>query len=71
MARGAFIVLEGLDRAGKSTQVNLLLNALMERKITAEKRNFPGNFFFYNLKISKLKIFILAIYMESKLSVKF
>lgn len=41
IVRGAFIVLEGADRAGKSTQVNLLLNALQNLKITVEKRCFP------------------------------
>lgn len=45
MTRGAFIVLEGLDRSGKSTQVGLL-----EKRLRAEGRDvrvmrFPGRFF--------------------------
>ena len=39
MARGAFIVLEGLDRAGKSTQAALLLQALKE---PTQKIVFPS-----------------------------
>lgn len=42
MVRGAFIVLEGLDRAGKSTQVSMLIDALTKLGIHAEKRVFPG-----------------------------
>lgn len=47
VARGAFIVLEGLDRSGKSTQVGLL-----EKRLKAEGRNvrvmrFPGTFAFF------------------------
>ncbi|XP_058803430.1 thymidylate kinase [Phymastichus coffea] len=41
MVRGAFIVMEGLDRAGKSTQVSMLLEALKKRNISTEKRVFP------------------------------
>lgn len=45
VTRGAFIVLEGLDRSGKSTQVGLL-----EKRLKAEGREvrvmrFPGRFF--------------------------
>lgn len=44
VTRGAFIVLEGLDRSGKSTQVGLL-----EKRLKAEGREvrvmrFPGRF---------------------------
>lgn len=44
VTRGAFVVLEGLDRSGKSTQV-----ALLEKKLRAEGREvrvmrFPGRF---------------------------
>lgn len=42
MARGAFIVLEGLDRAGKSTQVSMIVQALKERNVPVESRVFPG-----------------------------
>lgn len=37
VARGAFIVIEGLDRAGKSTQVSLLAKSLDARSL-----KFPG-----------------------------
>ncbi|XP_043577963.1 thymidylate kinase [Bombus pyrosoma] len=40
-ARGALIVLEGCDRAGKSTQAKLLVNALKRRNIPVEQRAFP------------------------------
>ena len=43
-ARGAFIVLEGPDKSGKSTQAALLAKSLKRRKIpylrTRERRNF-------------------------------
>ncbi|XP_050577793.1 thymidylate kinase [Bombus affinis] len=39
--RGALIVLEGCDRAGKSTQAKLLVNALKQRDIPVEQRAFP------------------------------
>lgn len=41
MARGALIVLEGCDRAGKSTQAKLLVNALKQRNIPVQQRAFP------------------------------
>ena len=41
--RGALLVLEGCDRAGKSTQVKMLLQALNDRLIPAEAISFPGN----------------------------
>lgn len=40
--RGAFIVLEGLDRSGKSTQVEKLVAALQERGVDAVTARFPG-----------------------------
>jgi len=40
--RGALIVLEGCDRAGKSTQVKLLMNALNELRIPAKHQAFPS-----------------------------
>lgn len=42
--RGAFIVFEGLDRSGKSTQTNLLLNYLKLKNIKAVQMRFPGIF---------------------------
>ena len=39
--RGVFILLEGLDRSGKSTQCLLLMDALRERKIAVRAMHFP------------------------------
>ncbi|XP_014222377.1 thymidylate kinase [Trichogramma pretiosum] len=41
MGRGAFIVFEGLDRAGKSTQVSMLTDALRARGVAVQKQSFP------------------------------
>lgn len=43
VARGALIVFEGCDRAGKSTQVKMLLEALKKLSVPTEARAFPGN----------------------------
>jgi dTMP kinase len=40
--RGAFIVCEGVDRCGKTTQIGLLLKALQDQGIPAEAIRFPG-----------------------------
>ena len=40
--RGALIVLEGCDRAGKSTQCKKLVQALIERGQRAKLMAFPG-----------------------------
>ncbi|KAE8750365.1 hypothetical protein FOCC_FOCC002924 [Frankliniella occidentalis] len=39
--RGALIVFEGCDRAGKTTQCKMLVDALNKRNIRAEYMNFP------------------------------
>ncbi|XP_031844304.1 thymidylate kinase [Nomia melanderi] len=39
--RGALIVFEGCDRAGKSTQVKMLIEALTKRNVPAECQAFP------------------------------
>jgi hypothetical protein len=44
IARGAFIVIEGLDRAGKSTQVKKLCDKLYETGHNIKTVRFPGNF---------------------------
>ena len=40
--RGAFIVLEGLDRSGKSTQCSRLVDNLNAQGIKAKGIRFPG-----------------------------
>mmetsp|Transcript_7169 Transcript_7169/g.14371 ORF Transcript_7169/g.14371 Transcript_7169/m.14371 type:complete len:214 (+) Transcript_7169:111-752(+) len=40
-ARGAFIVFEGVDRCGKTTQTQRLVQALQQRKIDVELCRFP------------------------------
>lgn len=40
--RGAFIVIEGLDKSGKSTQVEALLRRLQESQASAKLIKFPG-----------------------------
>ncbi|KAH8827287.1 thymidylate kinase [Flagelloscypha sp. PMI_526] len=41
MPRGAFIVIEGLDRSGKSTQAGLLQSTIQENGHTVELLKFP------------------------------
>lgn len=45
--RGAFIVLEGLDRSGKTTQVKLLEQRFVEEGRPVKVMRFPGEFFFF------------------------
>lgn len=40
--RGAFIVIEGLDRSGKSTQAATLLRRLQDAQVSAKLIKFPG-----------------------------
>lgn len=42
--RGAFIVLEGLDRSGKTTQVKLLEKRIAETGRAVHLMRFPGMF---------------------------
>lgn len=42
--RGAFIVFEGLDRSGKSTQVGLLAERLRAEGRDVRVMRFPGKF---------------------------
>ena len=43
--RGAFIVIEGLDRSGKSTQAETLLRSLQDAQVSAKLIKFPGQHF--------------------------
>lgn len=42
LPRGKLIIFEGLDRAGKSTQVERLLTSLTKDGHKVEKLRFPG-----------------------------
>lgn len=42
LGRGALIVVEGLDRAGKSTQSRLLSEHLEAQGIRVKRLRFPG-----------------------------
>jgi dTMP kinase len=43
--RGAFIVIEGLDRSGKSTQTSLLHDRLKDAGESVQLLKFPGQLF--------------------------
>lgn len=43
-SRGALIVVEGLDRAGKSSQCERLLRSLLDANYKAQYIRFPGTF---------------------------
>lgn len=40
-SRGAFVVLEGIDRCGKTTQSSMLLNRILTAGLTATAMRFP------------------------------
>jgi dTMP kinase len=40
--RGAFVVIEGCDRAGKSTQAKMLMEFLTQSGEQVEFRRYPG-----------------------------
>jgi dTMP kinase len=40
--RGAFIVVEGLDRSGKTTQTKRIESALLKEGYKVKLRRFPG-----------------------------
>jgi dTMP kinase len=42
MMRGKLIVFEGLDRAGKSTQCQMLVEALQQNGAKVRHMRFPG-----------------------------
>jgi dTMP kinase len=45
--RGAFIVIEGLDRAGKTTQVKRLCDKLYSQGHNIKTLRFPGNIYLF------------------------
>jgi dTMP kinase len=47
MTRGKLIVFEGLDRAGKSTQCQMLVDALQNDGAKVKYMRFPGKKFGY------------------------
>jgi len=65
--RGALIVLEGCDRAGKSTQVKLLMNALNELRIPAKQQAFPSKCLLCEVRSSaREKHFLLMISSDNR-----
>ncbi|XP_038211813.1 thymidylate kinase [Zerene cesonia] len=56
--RGALIVIEGVDRTGKTTQAKQLVESLRKRNIQAEYTNFPNR----NTEIGK----VINSYLTSK-----
>lgn len=44
MGRGALILVEGLDRAGKTTQTSELVTRLRNEGLNVELIKFPGTF---------------------------
>lgn len=59
VGRGALIVFEGCDRAGKSTQVKMLREALNNLNIPVEAQCFPGKY-----TISDLFFVVINIYID-------
>jgi len=48
--RGAFIVFEGCDRVGKSTQVKLIAEELMKKNVRIATFAFPGKILVINVE---------------------
>ncbi|XP_049868850.1 thymidylate kinase [Pectinophora gossypiella] len=44
LKRGALIVIEGVDRTGKSTQAKSLVESLKKKQVKAEYTNFPARY---------------------------
>ena len=49
MARGNLIVFEGLDRAGKSTQCEMLVEGLQNDGLKVKHMRFPGTFVWFQV----------------------
>ena len=52
MTRGALIVLEGCDRAGKTTQGKMVVETLNKANKPAEFMRFPGLVFFIYISLN-------------------
>ena len=59
--RGALVVLEGLDRSGKTTQVQILAKKLVEQGRRVEVLRFPGVCFFSFIFLFFLFFFFLFL----------
>ncbi len=56
LKRGAFLVFEGVDRCGKTTQTKLLVEKLKQDGRKVELMRFPGKFIrIVRLSVSKRK----------------
>lgn len=62
--RGAFVVLEGLDRSGKTTQVKLLEERFAKEGRRVKIMRFPGMFFLltWGMYDSSLEGFLLMVF---------
>ena len=56
MSRGNLIVFEGLDRAGKSTQCEMLVEALQKDGLKVKHMRFPGTFAWFQIYMIVPKI---------------
>lgn len=51
ISRGSFILIEGLDRAGKTTQVKKLCDKLYASGRNVKLMRFPGMYYINNLQL--------------------
>ena len=58
-ARGALVILEGLDRSGKTTQVKLLEQRFVELGKRVKVMRFPGRLFFFSLSLCLFTVFVM------------
>lgn len=66
--RGALIVLEGVDKAGKTTQCKKLVHALQQGGRAAEMMRFPGEASFALRLLIKIRLLLtdnLFLYFSS------
>jgi len=55
VARGALVVLEGLDRSGKTTQVKLLEQRFVELGRKVKVMRFPGTYHYTQYELRHIK----------------